>query len=74
MTHNQKLAFQDWLRKKQLKESSINKYATQAHNRIVKELGSSFYELSTIPELTQLLLESEIWKNLCQKIRTVCIL
>lgn len=39
--HNKK-QFQNWLLDKKLSASSISKYSTQSHNRILKDLGISF--------------------------------
>lgn len=40
-----------------LSGSSVSKYASQAHNRILKDLGISFYDIKSMNELHQLLLD-----------------
>lgn len=42
---------------RKLSNSSIAKYARQAHNRIQKDLGISFYDIESMNELHQLLLD-----------------
>lgn len=42
---------------RKLSDSSIAKYARQAHNRILKDLGISFYDIESMNELHQLLLD-----------------
>lgn len=52
---------------RQLSESSISKYARQAHNKIQKELGISFYVLESMDELHQLLLDVKRMERLMEK-------
>ena len=59
--------FQHWLRKKGLSPSSVSKYASQSHNRILKDLGVSFYELNSIEQLNQLLLDVRKLEKLMEK-------
>ncbi len=59
--------FQHWLRKRGLSQSSVSKYATQSHNRILKDLGVSFYELVSVEELNQLLLDVRELEKLMEK-------
>lgn len=62
-----KSAFIEWLRLKGLSESSRAKYAVQADNRIKKDLGVSFYELRSIAELGQLLIDVKKLENLMDR-------
>ena len=59
--------FIHWLRKKGLSPSSISKYTTQSHNRILKDLGVSFYELNSVEQLNQLLLDVRKLEKLMEK-------
>lgn len=59
--------FQHWLRKKGLSPSSVSKYASQSHNRILKDLGVSFYELNSVEQLNQLLLDVRKLEKLMEK-------
>ncbi|MGX7199803.1 hypothetical protein [Enterococcus nangangensis] len=52
---NKQELFKQWLSRRGLSQSSIAKYATQAHNKIVKDLGISFYTLTKSTDLAQLL-------------------
>ena len=49
--------FQQWLRKKGFTANSVSKYSTQSHNRILKDLGISFYEFDSLEKLNQLLFD-----------------
>lgn len=50
-----------------LSASSISKYARQAHNRILKDLGISFYEIESMKGLNQLLKDVKNLENHMEK-------
>lgn len=52
---------------RKLSNSSIHKYARQAHNRIQKELGFSFYALDSMKELHQLLRDVKQMESLMER-------
>lgn len=54
-TFNRK-EFENYLKQvRKLSVSSISKYASQAHNRILKDFGISFYEINDMEQLHELL-------------------
>lgn len=59
--------FQHWLQKKGLSPKTVSKYANQSHNRILKDLGISFYELNSLERLNQLLLDVRKLEKLMEK-------
>lgn len=50
-------AFEEWLRAKGKSVSTVNKYARQAHKRILKDLGIDFYAIDSMAGLQQLVLD-----------------
>lgn len=52
---------------RKLSGSSISKYARQSHNRILRELGISFYEVESMGELHQLLKDVKQMESLMEK-------
>lgn len=51
----EQVQFEKWMQQKGLSESSISKYARQAHKRILRDIGLSFYQMKNVEELSQLL-------------------
>lgn len=60
---NKQELFKQWLSRRGLSHSSIAKYATQAHNRILKDLGQSFYALNKNTDLAQLLIDVRLMEK-----------
>ncbi|EOT44653.1 hypothetical protein [Enterococcus columbae] len=56
MENPEKASFSNWLANKGLSTSSIQKYSSQANNRIIAELGIDFYEVENLDSLRNLLI------------------
>lgn len=56
-----------WLKKRGLSDSSISKYSKQANNRIIQDLGISFYSVEKIDDLSQLLTDVKLLESLMPK-------
>src|SRR5699024_3921614 len=52
---------------RKLSKSSISKYARQSHNRILRDLGISFYEVESMDALHQLLNDVKQMESLMEK-------
>ncbi len=52
---------------RKLSPSSISKYSSQAHNRILKDLGISFYEVDDMEQLHQLLKDVKLMERNMRK-------
>lgn len=59
-SQTEQIQFERWLQQKGLSKSSISKYARQAHNRILKDIGLSFYQINNVEELSQVLIDVRI--------------
>lgn len=57
LSQNNRAQFGQWLKNKGLSESSRQKYASQAHRRILRDLGIDFYKVESMVELQQLILD-----------------
>lgn len=56
MENPEKTSFSNWLANKGLSTSSIQKYSSQANNRIIAELGIDFYEIENLDSIRNLLI------------------
>lgn len=64
---NNRTHFDQWLKNRDLSESTRKKYTNQAHRRILRDLGIDFYKVKSMIELQQLVIDVRQLENKMEK-------